>query len=125
MPFLVDLKADEQPSFSSYISPEKDMMDLTGPVGNILDDLNSSPLSATSRRSSQMMDFTKCVGSILAQIEASKNNTAVDESLESMDSMNSLVSMESSSMEYNESADQVRIQIIFVFFSFLIRFRWK
>ena len=91
-------------------------MDLTGSVGNILDDLNSSPLSATSRRSSQMMDFTKCVGSILAQIEASKNNNEVDESLESMDSMNSLVSIESS--EYNESADQVKKAKFRIFFDF-------
>ena len=37
--YLVDLKVDEQPSFSSYLSPEKDM-DLTGCVGNILDDLS-------------------------------------------------------------------------------------
>ncbi len=92
------------------MSPEKDMMDLTGPVGNILDDLNSSPLSTTRRRSSQMMDFTKCVGSILAQIEREKEAAAhsiqdFDESLVSVDSMNSMTSMESS--EFNESADQV------------------
>jgi hypothetical protein len=66
---LVDLKVDEQPSFSSYLSPEKDM-DLTGCVGNILDDL-SSPMSANSRRQSQM-EFTNCVGSILAQINAAE-----------------------------------------------------
>lgn len=81
--FVVDLKADEQPSFSSYISPEKDMMDLTGPVGNILDEL-SSPLSSSSRRASQLMDFTKCVGSILAEIEEKKkqNGVAADETEE-------------------------------------------
>lgn len=39
---------------------------MTGCVGNILDDL-SSPMSANSRRQSQM-EFTNCVGSILAQI---------------------------------------------------------
>ncbi len=97
-------------------------MDLTGPVGNILDDLNSSPLSATSRRSSQMMDFTKCVGSILAQIEGEKENHAeVDESIESIDSLGSLVSMESS--EFNESADQVSLKLLQNLFR--ICFRWK
>ena len=71
------------PSFSSYLSPEKDM-DLTGCVGNILDDL-SSPMSANSRRQSQM-EFTNCVGSILAQI--SKSNAP--ESVESVESTEEL-----------------------------------
>lgn len=50
-------------------------MDLTGCVGNILDDL-SSPVSANSRRQSQM-EFTNCVGSILAQISKESSNVVV------------------------------------------------
>ena len=52
-------------------------MDLTGCVGNILDDL-SSPMSANSRRQSQM-EFTNCVGSILAQINNAANSNEVED----------------------------------------------
>lgn len=65
-------------------------MDLTGPVGNILDDL-SSPLSSTSRRSSQIMDFTKCVGSILAQINSTNNKDNNSEEMEMTMPVGSLV----------------------------------
>jgi hypothetical protein len=82
---VVDLKVDEQPSFSSYFSPEKDMMDLTGCVGNILDELSSPPMSATSRRQSQM-EFTNCVGSILAQISSEKSATSKTEEDDSIPS---------------------------------------
>ena len=58
-------------------------MDLTGCVGNILDDL-SSPMSVNSRRQSQM-EFTNCVGSILAQIS---KNTAVHEEDDEEDDIN-------------------------------------
>lgn len=58
-------------------------MDLTGCVGNILDDL-SSPMSANSRRQSQM-EFTNCVGSILAQINAAEDVEGVEDEGGSLD----------------------------------------
>ena len=60
-------------------------MDLTGCVGNILDDL-SSPMSANSRRTSQM-EFTNCVGSILARIERERGDEAGTDSGNSLDDM--------------------------------------
>lgn len=56
-------------------------MDLTGCVGNILDDL-SSPMSANSRRQSQM-EFTSCVGSILAQISKAQTEESAETEVES------------------------------------------
>lgn len=77
-------------------------MDLTGCVGNILDDL-SSPMSANSRRQSQM-EFTNCVGSILAQINAAEAEGVEDEGsldMEMTQSVGSLVLPNQMSQSYD------------------------
>lgn len=62
---------------------------MTGCVGNILDDL-SSPMSANSRRQSQM-EFTNCVGSILAQISQEEEEEEGSLDMEMTQSVGSLV----------------------------------
>ena len=99
------------PSFSSYLSPDNDMMDLTGCVGNILDDL-SSPVSANSRRQSQM-EFTNCVGSILAQISkaSESGSTEEQEDMEMTQSVGSLVQIVDSGLEieYSQNSDNMEM----------------
>jgi len=106
MSFEVELKAEDQPSFSSYLSPESKDMDLTGCVGDILDDLTSSPLKSRSvaedghhlhddsQERRQTMDFTNCVGSILAQISVNCSDNANAVSSNTVDLPSILADME-------------------------------
>ena len=102
------------PSFSSYLSPEKDM-DLTGCVGNILDDL-SSPMSANSRRQSQM-EFTNCVGSILAQfsksnapesVESVESTEELEQDMEMTQSVGSLVQISTESSQNSDNMEMTQ-----------------